>query len=241
MLRRHPFWLGFLISCGLVVCLKVAEERSNSRGDHSEIKRPASPAVPVERGEEEIPVSESTSSPETVPSVRELARGSIPNPKALSNPRAGGVGAVASRGRSAALVRPFLPQVRDAGVGDQGVAAQLLFSTDSEGIKASLREQVVPAVRECYRGWLKESPTLEGHVLISFEIPAQQADESSEEEGVQIRGASLKVDELEHPFMSSCLLNSLDALRFERPESAKPIQVNYPFRFQATPSPKESE
>ena len=240
MLRRHPFWLGFVISCGLVISLKVAEERARDRGDHPEMKRPVLPAAQVER-EAETTVPGSAAHPEAALSSRVSTRGAAPTSKRLIGPQAGAVGVIASPESAAAPVSPLIPQARDAAVGDQGVEAQLLFSPDSEGIKAALREQVAPAVRECYRGWLEESPALEGRVLISFEIPAQRPAESGEEEGMQIRGASLKVDELEHPFMSSCLLNSLAALRFERPESAKPIQVNYPFRFQATPSPKESE
>ena len=119
---------------------------------------------------------------------------------------------------------------------------EMVFSVDREGIKSAILE-MNEQVRECYRGWRASNPALEGRVVLSFTISPPESGAEGTPEGAAagvaagrslIKEAALLVDDLKHPMMSACLLNSAEGLRFE-PVSA-PMVVNYPYRFAASPS-----
>lgn len=111
----------------------------------------------------------------------------------------------------------------------------LVFSTDREGIKAAISETSEQVI-ECYQAWLKSNPSLEGRIIVSFSItPPQESDDQEASEAValsQITEAELIVDDIAHPMMSGCILNSIEGLKFDAVD--KPIKINYPFRFSST-------
>ena len=102
----------------------------------------------------------------------------------------------------------------------------MVFSTDREGIKGAI-EEMNDQIRECYHGWVQSNPELQGRVTLSFTIsPAEEGDEGGLS---QIKEAQLLVDDLAHPMMSACLINSAEGLQFEAVSS--PTTVHYPYRF----------
>ena len=108
-----------------------------------------------------------------------------------------------------------------------GESDEMVFSTDREGVKSAVAE-MNEQIRECYHGWRQSNPELKGRVVLAFTIspPEDPSDERS-----IIEGAQLLVDNLAHPMMSACLLNSAQGLQFEAVQSK--ITVHYPYHFSA--------
>jgi hypothetical protein len=105
----------------------------------------------------------------------------------------------------------------------------LIFSTDREGIKSAMGE-LIPELYECYEAWLKTNNELQGRMVISFIIDHQASVKDGESAAVsQVKEAQLMIDELAHPMMKGCLLNSAESLKFEAVD--EPIEVKYPFYF----------
>lgn len=102
---------------------------------------------------------------------------------------------------------------------------EMLFSTDREGIKGAI-EEMNEQIRECYHGWLQTNPELKGRIVLAFTISPPQ---KSDDEGSVIEDAKLLVDNLKHPMMSGCLLNSVQGLKFETVKDK--ITIHYPYRF----------
>ena len=113
-----------------------------------------------------------------------------------------------------------------------------MFSADREGIKAAIAE-ISDQVNECYSAWLKSNPALGGRVVVSFMVNPPVITEGEEPspsapQTAQIDDAELIVDDVAHPMMSGCILNSIEGLRFEAVE--EPLSVRYPFSLSAGPS-----
>ena len=84
-----------------------------------------------------------------------------------------------------------------------------------------------PKFKECYEGWLKTTGgknNIEGKLTLKMVIKAVADEDYAGMGDVQVLR-----DDLEHRFLTGCLVNSTESLRFEIPD--KPITVRYPFIF----------
>ena len=123
----------------------------------------------------------------------------------------------------------------DIVVGDQAEdqdEEQLVFSADREGIKAAISE-LSGDLHECYDGWIQSNPALKGKIVVSFVIAPPSLDGADDQPAHQstIQDAQLLVDDVAHPMLSGCVLNSIEGMNFE--EVSEPINVNYPFNFKS--------
>ncbi len=89
----------------------------------------------------------------------------------------------------------------------------------------------MPDVESCYRGWLQESPGLEGRVVLRFALAAAQPEDPGEEAGWQVTELAALVDGVEHPLFEACVKNTIVHLQFERPLDEQPLEVLLPFQF----------
>jgi len=108
---------------------------------------------------------------------------------------------------------------------------KLIFSANQEGIRAAMSE-IIPELFECYDAWLKTNDAIEGKMAVSFIIANQEKTgevDSMGEVHAQVKEANLTVNEVAHPMMEGCLLNSIEGLNFESVD--EPIHVKYPFVF----------
>ena len=125
----------------------------------------------------------------------------------------------------------------DAGLEDFGIAdAYVPFPANRDGISSAVQSLLKDA-ESCYEGWVKTQPdseSMNGRLRVSFTIGGG---ESSEQSRVQ----ELKVlrDDIEVPFLTGCLINLLETLRFER--VTEDVKVIMPFTLQVksrdTPNP----
>ena len=249
MMNKHPFYFGLAIGCIIVLCLKIMEERARNLLS-TQTESAASGEGAGGRGERE-PEPRHESSTSGAPSAQRQREESSAVP-----PTTADVEATHRRNPSLSGTAPALPSMRptpaaapaQSAVGEdprerareeEEANEQLIFSPDREGIRDSMSSQVGPAVLECYQGWLEENPGLEGRITIQFTIPPEGAEDDARDdvgargdaEGVAVRDAKLLVDDVAHPFLSGCLLNSVEGLRFEAPASGEPVVVRYPFQF----------
>ena len=110
------------------------------------------------------------------------------------------------------------PKQRDA-------APPVLGSLTKEAIDDGVRDQI-PAIRECYQGWLAQNPNLEGTVRLKFVIGTSEEDP---ELGV-VQSIDVADTTVGHVWMEGCVLSAMEEAQFEAPSSGVVI-VTYPFQF----------
>lgn len=98
------------------------------------------------------------------------------------------------------------------------------FPIDRAGIRGAVRA-ATPEMKECYEGWLRQNPKIEGRLQIGFTI-AEDEDEPGSGKVVEVR---LEETDVGHVLMESCILSVFSGLRFEAPE--EPVKVTYPVMF----------
>jgi hypothetical protein len=100
-------------------------------------------------------------------------------------------------------------------------------SLQREYIQAAVRE-IVPLIRECYENALSEDPTVQGKLVVRFEVVAD------EEHGGLIAQSEV-VPEQGRPAPSAslaeCVQESMYALRLDAPAGGGTVTVTYPFVF----------
>jgi hypothetical protein len=104
-------------------------------------------------------------------------------------------------------------------------ASPFLGSLTKESIDEGVRDQL-PAIRECYQGWLGQNPNLEGTVRVKFVIGTSEDDP---ELGV-VQAVDVLDTTLGHVWMEGCVLSVMEEAEFEAPSSGVVI-VHYPFQF----------
>lgn len=93
-----------------------------------------------------------------------------------------------------------------------------------DGIAGAVAESM-PALAECYQGWLAVDPDLEGRVVLQFMIA-----ESVEEPGLAGAGQVTVVEATTGArAFEACVTSVFSDLRFDVPD--KPIEVHYPVVF----------
>ncbi|MFN3202735.1 MAG: AgmX/PglI C-terminal domain-containing protein [Bradymonadia bacterium] len=120
----------------------------------------------------------------------------------------------------------------EAAEGD--VEEAMIWSLDKEGVVGAMKE-IKPHIEECYDGWAKrtEDP-IEGRVAIQFTIDAPDVEEGSDTEAAQDRPGQIKAvkivqSDLDHSALEGCIVNSIEGVKFQAPESGEPLEVTYPF------------
>jgi hypothetical protein len=101
----------------------------------------------------------------------------------------------------------------------------MIWGTDKDGIQGAVASKI-GAIKECYEGWLKAEPELTGRLKVRFTIGTPEVSDAL----AAVVGAEVLDTELDHVWMEGCVLNSLDALVFERPEGGR-LNVIFPFAF----------
>lgn len=86
-----------------------------------------------------------------------------------------------------------------------------------------------PAVKACYEEALKGNPGLAGKLTMRFTIVAENG------EG-RLRDAEVVEDDVGNPFLGMCALDAVAKVVFDVPEQDGEVVVNYPFRFEHTPT-----
>jgi len=119
-----------------------------------------------------------------------------------------------------------LEEAEEAATPEQTDAAPpVLGSLTKEAIDEGVRDQI-PAIRECYQGWLAQNPDLEGTVRLKFVIGTSEDDP---ELGV-VQSIDVADTTVGHVWMEGCVLSAMEDAQFEAPSSGVVI-VTYPFKF----------
>ncbi len=99
---------------------------------------------------------------------------------------------------------------------------------DKNAIRTGIRE-IIPAVRGCYEKGLERDPSLQGRLVVEFDI----ADKDGEG---RITSAEVQPGEDDHDFMNApltaqCIVQALAEARFPVPKGGGAVHVTYPFVF----------
>ena len=89
--------------------------------------------------------------------------------------------------------------------------------------------QELPAIKECYEGWLQQNPALAGKMKVEFtiaEIPGRDR--------AKIMQVVVADGGIGHLAMEGCVRNVFKGMRFEAPRGGE-MRVTYPLSFEATP------
>jgi hypothetical protein len=104
-------------------------------------------------------------------------------------------------------------------------------SMDPQYIQDAVRA-IQPLIAECYELALHEDQTLEGRLVVEFDI------EGEPDAGGVVEGTSINEDStLHHPTLEECVRETLYVLELPAPEGGGFVHVRYPFGF----SNEESE
>jgi len=99
---------------------------------------------------------------------------------------------------------------------------------DPDYIKAAIREQLVPAVRECYESSLEDNANLRGSVVLNFEILGHP-DVAGVVDDVRISEDRTTLDDAA---LRECMVESMYVVEMPAPSGGGSINVTYPFVFQ---------
>ncbi len=105
----------------------------------------------------------------------------------------------------------------------------VLHALTREGIKAAIAEGL-PAIRECYDGWLQQNPALNGKMKVQFTIAEIPGRDRAKVMRVEIADGGMG-----HLAMEGCVGNVFKGMRFERPEGGE-TRVTYPLSFSPSPA-----
>lgn len=224
MMRRAALWIGAL-AIAIVAWLLVwppAGER-DAPGPSPPDAPPADAGSTEDTGPGPVRVARRQEAPPATP-ARSDGPSAEPAPTGPGQPPSPpSVPADAPR-----LGRPPLPTAggghspEPAAVDEPDRARELVFSPDKDGVQGAVRE-ALPAIQECYEGWLEADPGLAGAIKVRFTVEADG-------EEARVTSASLLSSTMAHPFVEGCVLNAMSGLRFDPPEGGR-LDVTYPLRF----------
>ena len=98
------------------------------------------------------------------------------------------------------------------------------YALDKEGIRASMKA-AMPAIKDCYEGWLRLDPDLGGRLLIRFVIGPDEDDDSAN----RVLSSTVEGEHVGTPFFEGCVRAAIEEQRYERRSGE--LVVNYPFNF----------
>jgi hypothetical protein len=197
--------VGAALVCALVTWLLVTEE----------------PPPPGEHAIRKAPAVRDASSPaqEAATGGKKTATTIVPGKGARARRRS-----ELDRRREAIRERLASRPVDPAGGAQERKTEAVL---DKEYIRAAVTEGMVPALHDCYDAELEEDPTLEGKVVMRFEILGDQ------EVGGVVDNVEIVGDEttLQNAALHECMEESMYALDFPAPDQGGTVTVTYPFLF----------
>jgi hypothetical protein len=176
-------------------------------------------AAPVDAPSPDVgPVAAPPGAPASDPDGRVRSAGSAERPDARQGGPAPAGAAPGDEDR---------PDPEDTGRAEDEIP---VFTSDARGFRAAMRDRM-PAIRECYEGWLELQPQLAGELVVQFvlEPPEAGADVT------RVQNVDLVDSDVPNPVFEGCVLASLEDLRFEPLDSMKVF--TYPLRF-STEAPK---
>jgi hypothetical protein len=97
-----------------------------------------------------------------------------------------------------------------------------------EYIRDTIREDLVPLVRECYDDLLQRDDAAEGRVVMQFDIVGDESVGGIVDDVVLTDATDLHEDDF-----SECVRESMASVIFDPPEGGGIVQVTYPFIFEA--------
>ena len=108
-------------------------------------------------------------------------------------------------------------------------------SLSKEYIRDTVKEDVVPLVRECYNNLLEKDPEIAGRMVMQFAI---MGDESVG--GIVDEMEFAEESEIQDEDFRECVSESMMSTVFEPPEEGGKVVVKYPFVF-TTDEPTDAE
>lgn len=85
----------------------------------------------------------------------------------------------------------------------------------------------MPAILECYQGWLSQNPELEGKLKVKFVIAAREDDP----EVGRVKKIELVDTTVDHVWMEGCVLSAVEDAEFAPPAGGGVVIVTYPLNF----------
>lgn len=128
---------------------------------------------------------------------------------------------------------PDVAQLKALGLGPEDLEpldAGPLHALTRDGIKGAVAEEL-PAIKECYEGWLQQNPALSGKLKVEFtitEIPGRDR--------AKIMQVNIADGGMGHLAMEGCVRNVFKGMRFEAPKKGE-MRVTYPLSFESKPAP----
>ena len=101
------------------------------------------------------------------------------------------------------------------------VGESIPAGVDKEGIRVAIRDHMVP-IKHCYEKELKDTPDLEGKLVLQFDI------------GAGGKVASTSVVKSVKPSVDECVADVIRNTVFPQPVNASLVKVVYPFVFNAS-------
>ncbi|MFO0594027.1 MAG: AgmX/PglI C-terminal domain-containing protein [Myxococcaceae bacterium] len=133
-----------------------------------------------------------------------------------------------------AAVVPVLPSGVAGNAGTTGSGAttgasgpgpvKVRHPASAAGIREAMKE-VMPDLRDCYDGWVRQQPQLAGRVVVGFAVGSDDAGAGSVQDLSIIDGG------LGHALLEGCVLNVMQGLSFEQPDGDGKLEVHYPLVF----------
>ncbi len=130
----------------------------------------------------------------------------------------------AREGSTARGTERSAPSPSHAGRGAQDEAAGET-TLDRHYIQDAIHE-IVPLLAECYDLAREQDPSLEGRLIVEFDI------EGEPEEGGVVEGTAIdSASTLRHPVLDECVSQTLYTLELPPPDGPGHVHVRYPFVF----------
>lgn len=105
-----------------------------------------------------------------------------------------------------------------------------LHALTRDGIRGAVAEEL-PAIKECYEGWLQQNPALSGKLKVEFtivEIPGRDR--------AKIMRVDIADGGIGHIAMEGCVRNVFKGMRFEAPQGGE-MRVTYHLAFESKQTP----
>ena len=114
---------------------------------------------------------------------------------------------------------------REEDAGELNPPAEALGALSKEAIDDGVRDQI-PEILQCYQGWLRRNPDLEGTINVKFVIATSEEDPDLG----YVREVDLADTTIGNVWMEGCVLSAMQDAEFEAPDGGVVI-VRYPFEF----------
>ena len=98
-----------------------------------------------------------------------------------------------------------------------------VWPATAAGIGSAMKE-ALPAIKDCYEGWLASEPGLSGKVVVQFTLTAGGDGSASITEARASEGTG-------SAGFDACVTQVASTLEFDAPEGGRTLSVAYPFLF----------